>query len=138
MFLIMLSWPYGYPPYGREVNVNCWDKHPTGSLHAEFWRYILHIQIKIPTSAHQAELGRYPQKIYIKKRAITIFKHLNSSSPRQPAFQNPPNPKRAILDTTGIPCCCELCFLKTLIFFCFCNVLCSKTLLNNFQISFLS
>ena len=93
MFLIMLSWPYGYPPYGREVNVNCWDKHPTGSLHAEFWRYILHIQIKIPTSAHQAELGRYPQKIYIKKRAITIFKHLNSSSPRQPAFQNPPNPK---------------------------------------------
>ena len=59
--------------------------------------------------------------VYWQERLI-ITLHLSSLKCRSInlswniSIQNPPNQKRAILDTTGIPCCCELCFLKTLIF----------------------
>ncbi len=43
---------YGSEVWGPLNHQSCtrWDKHPTESLHAEFCRYILHVQRKTPTN----------------------------------------------------------------------------------------
>lgn len=72
--------------YGSEVwgplsmhDYTAWDKHPIETLHVEFCRSILKVQIKTPNNACRAELGRYPLAIPIQKRALKFWMHLKSS-----------------------------------------------------------
>jgi hypothetical protein len=51
------------------------------TLHAEFFKILLHVQRKTTNNASRAELGQYPLNNKYKKIAITFWKHLKYSEP---------------------------------------------------------
>ena len=50
-----------------------WNRHQIETLHAEFCKNILCVQLKTQNNACRAELGRFPLMIKIQKRAIRFF-----------------------------------------------------------------
>ncbi len=74
---------YGSEVWGPSIKFDFlnWEKHPIETLHLDFCKRILRVQIKTPNNQCRVESGQYPLLLNIQKRAIKFWNHQKISDP---------------------------------------------------------